>query len=299
MKKQIKSATTYRKQLGSEESAELKGAEILTQLMKFDVKGNVLENIQYFPDGSIEDRVVNEYSAEGKLLEEVMFDQDGEIAERRTLEYDEKGRPAKETKHYQDGTRDFITYLYDEAGHLVEKIYGDDSGWIEKKEVFIFDGNHISAAREYDEEEKLVGETTLIYDQDGKIEESSEWPAGEQGGRKVTLYNEKGLIDVIKQYSDSDKLIARFTYAYDEKDQLTDVTEETQAGTNTSHTAYDETGRAVVREEHSANQELNHRVERTFDEDGNLLTAHVFVNGRGRHINQHYQEWIEYSFFES
>jgi len=299
MKKLIKSATTYHKELGSEESVEREGKEILTQTVTFDDKGNVLEHIQYFPDGSIEDRVVNQYTPEGKLLEETLFDQGEELAERRTMEYDEKGRPVREVKHYQDGTLDFISYRYDETGHLVEKIYGDDSGWTEKREVYSFDKDRLTSAREYDDEDKMVGETTVDYDEEGKIEESSEWPAGEQGGRKVTVYNEKGLIDVIKQYSESGNLIARFKYTYDEKDLVTDITEETQAGTNTSHTSYDENGLAIMREEHSANQELNHRVERTYDEDGNLLTSHVFINGRGRHINQHYIERVEYVYFES
>jgi len=299
MKKQIKSAMTFRKELGSEETSESEGTEILIQQVKYDAKGSVLEHIQYFPDGTIEDRVVNEFSAEGKLLEEVLFDPDGEIAERRTMEYDGKSRPAKEIKHYQDGTRDFITYRYDEAGHLVEKIYGDDTGWTEKREEYIFEEGHLVKVQEFDEEDKLTGETNIVYNEEGNIEESSEWPASDMGGRKVTIYSDKGLIEVIKQYSDSNKLIARFTYIYDEKDQLTDISEETQAGTNTSHTSYDEKGLALMREEHSANEELNHRVERTFDEDGNLLNSHVFVNGRGRHINQHYIERIEYVFFDN
>ena len=108
MKKLIKSAKTFRKDLGSEESIEREGTEILLQTVLFDEKGNVLEHIQYFPDGSVEDRVVNNYSSEGKLLEEVLFDQEDELAERRVMEYDEQGRPIRETKHYQDGSRDFI-----------------------------------------------------------------------------------------------------------------------------------------------------------------------------------------------
>jgi hypothetical protein len=298
MKKQIKSTTTYRTELGSEMSDNREGKEILIQSVAFDDKGNVLEHSQYFPDGRVEDRVVNEYSTEGKLLEEILFDQDGETAERRTMEYDEKERPAREIKHYQDGAQDFISYSYDENGHLVEKVYGDDTGWIEKKEKYTYENDRLISAQEFDDENNLIGETTVVYDSEGKIEETSEWPASEHGGRKFTIYNEKSLIEVIKQYSDSDKLIARFTYNYDEKDQLTDITEETQTGTSTSHTVYDEKGQAVMREERSANEELNHRVERTFDEEGNMLTAHVFINGRGRHINQHYLERMEYSFFD-
>jgi hypothetical protein len=299
MKKQIKSAKTYRVELGSEISDKREGKELLTQCDTFDSKGNVVEHIQYFLDGSIEDRVVNEYSNEGKLLEEILIDQDGETAERRTMEYDEKGRPAREIKHYQDGAQDFITYSYNEAGHLAEKIYGDDSGWTEKRELHTYENDRLISMQEFDEEEKLIGKTTVVYDSEGKVEESSEWPAGEQGGRKVTIYNEKGLIETIKQYSETDKLIARFTYSYNERDQVTDITEETQAGTSTSHTAYDEKGLPIMREEFSENEELNHRVERTFDDDGNLINSHVFINGRGRHVNQHYIERVAYTFFDA
>jgi antitoxin component YwqK of YwqJK toxin-antitoxin module len=299
MKKLIKSAITFRKDLGSEENAEREATEILMQLVSFDAKGNVLEHIQYFPDGSVEDRVVNKYSDEGKLIEEVLFEQDGGIAERRTMEYDEKSRPVKEIKHYQDGAQDFITYRYDEGGHLVEKIYSDDSGWTEKREVYSFEAGRLVTAKDFDDDDNLVGETTVCYDTEGKLEESSEWPAGEHGGRKVTVFTDKGLIDVIKQYSDSGNLIARFTYAYDEQDRVTDITEETPAGTSTTHTVYDEKGLAIMREEHSANEELNHRVERIFDDEENLLTSHVFINGRGRHINQHYLERVEYTFFNT
>jgi hypothetical protein len=299
MNKLIKSAMTFRKDLGSEESMEREGKEVLQQSVSFNEKGNVLEHIQYFPDGTIEDKVVNTYTADGKLLEEVLYDQGVELAERRTMEYDEKGKPLREIKHYQDGARDFIDYSYDEAGHLVEKKYGDDSGWIEKREVFSFENDHLTQVKEFDDEDNLTGETTLVYDLEGRVEESSEWPAGEQGGRKVSVYNEKGLIEVIKHYSDSGKLIARFTYSYNDNGLVTDITEETQSGTNTSHNVYDEKDQVILREEYSADQELNHRVERTYDEYGNLLSSHVFINGRGRHMNQHYLERVEYTFFGS
>ena len=52
-------------------------------------------------------------------------------------------------------------------------------------------------------------------------------------------------------------------------------------------------------EDKSPNEELNHRVERTYDEEGNMLTSHVFINGHGRNLNQHYLERIEYIFFDS
>lgn len=298
IKNRIKSALTYHMELGSAEDLESKNNETLQQEVVFDARGNVSEHIHYLPDGSIEDRVTNTYNADGKLAEEVLYDPDGEIAERRTMEYNDKGKLLKEIKHYQDGAQDFIIYRYDEAGHLSEKTFGDDSGWIEKREVFTFENDKLIGVSEFDEEDSLLKESAYTYDADGNLAESSESPTSDMGGRKVTIYNTRGLVDVIKYYSPSGNLIARNTYEYNEKDQVTDISEETQSGISSSHTGYDENGYAVLLEDRSENEELNHRIERTFDPDGNILTSHVFINGKGRNLNQHYLERIEYTFFD-
>ena len=298
MKNIIKSALTYHIELGSEETLEIKTKETLKQEVVFDVQGNVAEHIQYLPDGSVEDRVTNSYSTEGKLTEEVLYDPDGEIAERRTMEYSENGNLLKEVKHYLDGAQDIITYRYDGAGHLLEKIFGDNSGWIEKREVFTFEGDKLTAVKEFDEDNTLLKEVTFTYDADGNLEESSESPTRDMSGRKVSIYNINALPEVIKYYGESGSLIARHTYEYNEKGQVTDIKEETQSGISSSHTEYDENGHAIVMEDRSANEELNHRIERTFDGEGNLLISHVFINGQGRNLNQHYLERIEYTFFD-
>lgn len=298
MKNKIKSALTFHMDLGSAENLEAKTIETLQQEVVFDAQGNVAEHIQYLPDGSIEDRVTNTYNAEGKLAEEVLYDSDGEIAEHRTLEYMEKGTLSKEIKHYEDGSQDIISYGYDDAGHLKEKIFGDDSGYIEKREVFTFEGDNLISEMEFDKDDTLLKESNFTYDDDGNLAESTESPTGEMGGRKVTIYNIRALPEVIKYYSESGNLIARTKYEYNEKGQVIDISEETQSGTSSSHSEYDEHGHAVVVEDRSANEELNHRIERTFDENGNLLTSHVFINGHGRSLNQHYLERIEYTFFD-
>lgn len=298
MKNKIISALTYHLDLGSTEDPETKTIETLQQKVDFDLQGNVTEHIQYLPDGSIEDRVINNYNAEGNLVEEVLYDPDGEIAEHRTLEFSEKGTLLKEIKHYEDGSQDIITYRYDEAGHITEKIFGDDTGWIEKREIFTFEDDKLTTVKELDEEGALLKESTFTYDEGGNLEESSESPNGEMGGRKVTVYNSHSLPEVIKYYSPSGNLIARTKYEYNEKGQVTGISEETQSNTSSSHTEYDEFDNAVVVEDRSANEELNHRIERTFDENGNLLTSHVFINGHGRNPNQHYLERIEYAFFD-
>ena len=297
MKNKIKSAITYHKKLGSAEKLETKTNETLQQIIVFDMQGNVAEHIQYMPDGSIEEKVMNTYSADGKLTEEVLYTPDGEIAEHRTMEYTENGKLLKEIKHYQDGAQDIITYCYDEAGQLTEKTFGDDSGWIEKREVFTFEGDKLTAVKEFDEDNKLLKQSTFRYDADGNLTESSESPAGDSGQRKVTIFNNHALPEAIKYYSESGSLIARHTYEYNEKSQVTNIREETQSGISSSHTEYDENGYAVLMEERSANEELNHRIERTFDEEGNITTSHVFINGHGRNINQHYLERVEYTFY--
>ena len=297
MKNKIKTSLTYHSDLGSEETMESTNRETLQQKVVFDIQGNVEEHIQYLSDGSIEDRVTNAYNTDGKLAEEVLYDADGVIAERRTLEYSEKGKLLKEFKHYEDGSRDITTYVYDEAGHLTEKIFGDDSSYVEKREVFTFEGDKLISVQEFGEEDDLLKSRTYTYDADGNLEESSESPT-DNGGRKVTIFNSNALPELVKYYSEAGNLIARHTYEYNENGQVTDISEETQSGTSSSHTEYDENGQAVIIEDKSANEELNHRIERTYDQGGNILTSHVFINGQGRNHNQHYLERIEYIFFE-
>ncbi len=298
MTNRIKSALTYHLELGSAENQDIKANEVLQQEVIYDAQGNVTEHIQYLSEGSIEDRVTNTYRADGKLAEEVLYDPDGEIAERRTMEYNESGKLLKEIKHFQDGAQDIISYRYDVSGHLAEKTYGDDSGWIEKRDVFTFEGDQLIKVKELNEDSALLRESTYTYDAEGKLEEGTESPMNDLGGRKVTLYTADGSPEVIKYYSHNGSLIARHTYAYNENGQATEISEETQSGTSSTHTEYDANGHAVVMEDRSANEELNQRIERSYDEGGNLLTSHVFINGHGRSLNQHYYERIEYIFFD-
>lgn len=298
MTQKIKSAHTYHLNLGSTEHLDEATNEILQQEVIYDARGNVAEHIQYLSDGSMEDRVTNTYLADGKLAEEVLYDSDGEIAERRTMEYDESGKLLKEIKHFQDDSQDIISYHYDTSGHLAEKTFGDDSGWIEKHDVFTFEGDDLIKVVEFNEDNALLRESTFTYDAEGKLEEGTESPVNDLGGRKVTLYTTDGSPQVVKYYSHTDMLIARHTYAYNEKGQATDISEETQSGASSTHTEYDENGHAVVMEDRSANEELNKRIERSYDEGGNLLTSHVFINGHGRTLNQHYYERIKYIYFD-
>jgi hypothetical protein len=74
--------------------------------------------------------------------------------------------------------------------------------------------------------------------------------------------------------------------------------EETAYLKNTTRFSYDGFGNVIMEEEINKNGLLTQRVEREYDEMGNIVTSHVFIDGHGVSANRQYTYRFVYEFYD-
>ena len=242
---------------------------------EFDEKGNLLLDIAFSREGDITDKVEYHYDEKNELVETIVFGDDDEVLERKEVVRDKHGRPDKELTHYMDGSTDIQQYFYDENGNLSGMILKDDEDEIDFEERYFYEGKHLVKV------ERRDGDNHLLFTQedsyvDNTLNKRSIWSAEEEEPVKLVVeFNESGRRTRELRYNHDDELVERNIYEEDEKGRVVRVIEENKARKNTTEYAYDESGNVILQVETDLNGDLNHKVIRTYDEDGNIMTTTV------------------------
>ena len=253
---------------------------------------------QYDSKGNIEQVVEYAYDGHGFLIREFLKESDGEVVEERSFEPDEQQRLKKEFRHYADGSFDVTEFFYDENGRVVKKILSDDEGEVERVEEFEYQDDKPLLEKAVDGEGNLLLEVGYLYDDKGLLEEvHAENP--EEGGsyQKVHAYTPEGNRKSTLVYDPEGELVERYLFEVDEKGHPATVVEETKTKKNTIRMEYDAQGHVVLQEEHDLNGELVNRVERRYDQQGNLLESRVVFRNPRLGLLQEYSVFQQYDFF--
>jgi len=264
-----------------------------------DRQGNVLEEIRYTSGGEVEERTVNRYDGNGFLTEEWYYAGDEEPAEHKTYERDEEGRVLREIKHYLDGSQDITSYTYDEQGHLLEKQMMNSDDELEGKEIYTFHDGKLVHYRVLNEDEGLLSEKEIAYDEAGRITSATErYPDDFHRARIVEVFDGEGRRSQTLRYNGHEQLVEKVTYIWADGEHVGQIVEETPYGVTTSHYTYDEEGYLTLQESFDRGNNLVARVERTYGDDHQLIESRVFIDGQGRGISQNYDIKYEYEYFE-
>lgn len=153
----------------------------------------VLEE-QYYPDGSIENRVERKYDENGTLVEEKFYSEEGEPDSVHHYQLDNSGKISLIKSVYRDGTVGYKHYEYNEA---------DNSEWVTVK-----DENGEVEAREY-----------RRYDSEGRALEELTYEGTESLQQKVlTSYDDAGR-PVKQEITYEDGYLSTLHYSYEMDDQ--------------------------------------------------------------------------------
>lgn len=294
----MKSLSVYRKNIIPATNTE--SEEVLLSYTEYHASnGKPVKEIQYDPQGELEHEVEYEYDDKGFLVREEMRDADGSLASKKTFEADDKGRRLKEYGHYADGSYDTITYYYDDQDQLVKKEAADDEGHIEYTQQFDYLQGKLVREATTDEDDQLTHESLMVYDDEGLLEESvvRDHIEGTEV-RKEFVHDEKGLGKGYIAYNESDEPVERVVLKYDDKQQLIEVVDENRRQKNTTTMQYDDQGLVVKQEEYDLNGHLANRVERTYDDQGRILTSKVLVDRHGQGAAMGYIIRHKYAFYE-
>ncbi len=299
MDRKIKSITIERHDLIiadlHSEELELKARKY--KFTEYNTSGNITKEITWDPNETIEESIQRDYKG-SQLLEERYFDEHNEIAEKKTFEYDEAGKLIAEYKHYLDGSIDTISYIYNDSGKLVKKILKDEDEIIESAEYFEYQQDYLSKWEIYDDGNRLIVKNMHKYDDKGNVIENTVY--NEESGedyREYIEYNDNGIRTKSTRVDQDNNITEVLIYETDANGKVVQVTEESPIVFNTTNLEYDDQGNLIKQEEYNKDKQLNHRIERSYDEDGNTMETKVFVDLHGEGLNRNYILNYTYEFF--
>ncbi len=296
----IKSISLYKydyilKDINSDEF-ELKGG--IYNKTSYDQEGRILSEIKYDASGGIEQHYEYEYNEKGNKTADRSYDENGELIDNMEYEIDENGKRLFAYKIYLDGSKDTITYRYDAEERLVSKEVKDDEDELERTEVFAYEGTNEVLHESRDEENRLVYRKETRYTEKAEVLEEKTWSEEtDSTSRLLNEYNNDGQLTSVTSFAESGDIVFKVSYEHDEKQQIVKVIEKSIEGENHTIIEYDEHGNAIVQEDRNADGILNTRIERVYDENGNIIESEAIVDQHGKARNQHYVLKYEYAFF--
>jgi len=279
----------------SSDSLEIR--EINYRFTLFDESGNPLKEINYSPDGGIEEIVERDF-VNNLPVEERYFDQEEELVERKTFTYCNKGIIETETKHYLDGSEDITAFIYDDDGKLIKKILKDEEEVVEQSDYFHYAGKYLTLHEAFDSDNNLVKKYTYKYDTVGNIIESTVFDdnAGENY-QIVNEFNAEGQRIKFVKYDHNQNPLEEVAYEYDNRGNITKIAEVAPMVKNTTFLEYDAEDNLIKQEEYNHSQQLNHRIEREYDNNNNITGSRVFIDYHGEGLNRNYLLEYVYEYF--
>ena len=181
---------------------------------------------------------------------------------------------------------------------MIEKEVRSDEDEVELVETFAYKGDLRVLHETRDENNELVYREETKYDDQGRVLESETWSA-EMGvsSRVQNDYDDKGELIGASSFTENGDLIFKVEYER-EGDLIVGVREQSPEKTVQTKIEYDEKGNPVLQEERDNNGELHSRIERRFDEYGNVIESEAIIDTHGQGRNQHYLLKYEYEFHE-
>jgi len=296
----IKTASLFKydyilKDINSEEF-ELEGG--IYNKTTYDEEGRTLSEIKFDPEGVVEQHYEYEYNEQGVKISDKSFDEKGDLIDNLEYSADPKGRVLFGYKKYLDGSKDTITYRYNEDGKLIEKEFKSEEDDIDYIEKFTFEGDHEILHEAWNEDDELAYRKESKYDDKGNVIEEKTWVLEtDRTARVMNTYDKDDQLISVASFDENDNIIFKVEYTRNSEGHITEVSEESPEGMAFTSIQYDNAGNAVVQEEKNEKGELSSRIERKFDGEGNVTESEAILDRHGQGMNQHYILKYEYEFY--
>jgi antitoxin component YwqK of YwqJK toxin-antitoxin module len=279
----IKKTAIFRKNLLGNNQVSEDGN--LYQEIYYDEKGHEVEKVNYDSRGKVEEKVRTKI-VDGLIAEEEL-ELNGEVSEKIVKEYDEKGRVKSETKYYTEGGHD-ITTFHHENDHLVLKQVIDSDGEEGEKQIWEYEEGKLIKESSYNIFGNIDVEKLYSYDEDGELAEVTEVFFDDDNSERLVSLIEKGRVVMEKKYNSKDKLVARNRITYDDHGRTILIEEENTKGTKNTRFEYDDKGNNISQTELDESGEVIRHVDRSFDDEGRVLSVEVMVQPDNYNPGQHY-----------
>lgn len=198
---------------GSNSSYELSSKTIF----KYDLKGNIIEEIEYKSSGDVSRKTISSYNEDGDLIEELQFNADGSNDDRFTYKYEFINNcKIIERKAYDKNGNLIVKILfnYSENGKLLELIRYNSNGDLSGREIYKY--NNIGKLAE----ENWISSGGSIYkifiykyDDKGDLVETKEYDGNINHIEGIMKYENGNIIEDSEFVNGN--LRQRITYTYE------------------------------------------------------------------------------------
>jgi YD repeat-containing protein len=293
-----KTTTRYNYAYSQEKEEWVVANNHLTMVQTFDEGGHMTSEKSFNRDGESGEHNEYVYNDKGQVLEERIYFEGNELAERHIYTYREDGKVLLEIIEYQDTSADKVHYTYDSFGNLIERKQVDEDEVLESLEQYVYEGEVLKKESVWDGDMQLISEAIHTYDAQGNLTETH--TRGQEDHEEVRMvyeYDEKGNRDCAEKFSKDGQIVSRTTFTFNEKGNVIETFDEDTTTSKTTKFQYDEHDNVVLHEEFNDKEELNHRIERVWDESGELMESIVYVDRHDQGPDQYYAVKQEFEYY--
>lgn len=298
--KKIKKETAYRIEyiLKSKDSTPEETGRYKSSYREFDENQNVILDITYLEDESVDQKYVNEFEGVKLIDEKVYFGSD-ELSEHNSYEYDGDVL-SNMIIHYQDGSRDNIRYEYDDNNNLLRKETRDEDDDIEELELRNYDNGLLISSKIFEngDLENPVREESVEYDEEGRIIQKVTYDHQEERNQKQVFdYDENGYENMIKTYVNG-QLQQKAIFKRDELGRASQIIEEEPGQRVKVYQEFDDRGNVVKQQIYDKNEHELYNVHRKYDDNGNMTESLILKDEHGTGTPRMYKISVDLEYFE-
>lgn len=289
--KKVKSITRY---ILTEEQP---GIPLLRTREVRDPKGNILEEVYYFPDGTIEQKTIRILNAEGQLIEEQEFTESDTPDQVTTYTLGPAGKIQSKTITYRNGAASVTSYQYNESDHSITMTTKDQKGGFEGKIYQRLDAeDRVLEEIRHDEKNIIEQQQQISYNDEGR-------PVSHQvhlpnlPPRKQFydyFFNDKGLLNEVEIFDEKEEVLRADSIEYDDHgNRIRYVMEDFAEGQTLEETwEYDDQQRIIKNTKQKGTGLLLESSEFTFGDHGQVTEINI-SRPTGVQVDR-----FEYEFFE-
>lgn len=172
----------------------------------YDVKNNLIEQIQSTSLQGILYISKRKYDDKGKIISYIIYNADSTILQSNTYEYNAFGKMLKYVYLNADSTLNYTEInKYDDKGNIISKVHIPKSQF-NQTYLYVYDSrDSIVEAKTFDNNGTVLNKIYYVYDNQGFLlsttsEYETYWYGQTTPAKQVTLYNFKGNIIETKWY---------------------------------------------------------------------------------------------------
>lgn len=191
----------------------------LRAITRFDDKENIVEEIIYENENTLESKTEYRYDDQQRLIEKVVYLSENEVGEKFSYTYNENNQLATETQHYADGSQTVRIFNYSDSRITIT--INDEEGSLEGQEIKLLQNGKITEEITLDEDKNETSHLYYTFNDAGLVESRIEKnAAGEVESLRKYFYNERNEMIELTELTGDGELISRRTFEYDEFNRL-------------------------------------------------------------------------------